>query len=153
RAHARPDGLDFSNLGDTGLTEQAGRTQLQIAGSAPAVSKMGSAVESLVAAMAPNQQPEHSRDRWPLTNRPDVEEKIRAEGFEPVVIWQRFLEKNERRIAKGKGPINVKDDLGRYLVSIAKDEAAKRRHREIVPGALAEFRNSRGPIWRPRNRH
>ena len=93
-----------------------------------------------------------SRDVWPLPNRPDVEDEIHAEGFAPIQIWQLFFDKNARRIAKGRGPYNVKDDLGQYLVGMAKDEAGKRRDKEIIPGALAMFRASRGPAWKPNGR-
>jgi hypothetical protein len=132
---------DFSNPGDTGRTAPLESARPPNGGAAAADGKAGSAEGDLPLA-------------YPLTARPEIAEAIRAQGFEPQQIWDRLLDKHRRSIAKGKGGVVIKDDLGQYLVGIAKDEAKKRREKEVIPGALADARAAMsGRAWKPNGRH
>src|SRR5262249_23691012 len=129
----------FSNPGTEGLAVPQASAQPQAMPTPQA--------ESAAAGLAMENLP----DSYPLTNRPEIDDAIRAEGFEPQQVWDRVLQKNRNRLAKGKGKRPTTRDFGGSLAGGAKDMASQRRRKEAEadPGALARFRASRGPAWKP----
>jgi hypothetical protein len=159
RARARStDPVENPRRDDQGPTVPSESPQPQLRGAETAESKTGSPRESLPHRLPPTEgaepaeRAEPSRDVWPLPDRADVVERIRAEGFEPLHVWQVFCDKNARRIAKKGEPYAINGDFGEYLVGVAKDLARRQRQNAIIPNALADYRASRGPGWKPNRR-
>jgi hypothetical protein len=156
-AQARATDSDFSNPGDTGPTVPVTSARPQASGAAHMDGKTGSAMVA-VERVQPHNEPMALAESkgalfaaYPFTHRPDIDNAIRAHGFEPQVVWDHLMAKNLRRPIKIRGTTqyDMTENLGRYLISTAKDMAQKRQRKEADPDVLAKFRELRSPAWRP----